>query len=112
AARSKEGLRYHINVFPSTILDIPIEALQDLFIELPNHANICIELSEQQFFGNHDCLLGHIVFMKSRGIAVALDDVGFTRSSLESLIILEPTALKLHENLTKGVSKDAAKAKH
>jgi diguanylate cyclase (GGDEF)-like protein len=112
AARGKPELRYHINIFPSTMLDIPVEALHELFVEVPKHARICIELSETQFLGNYDCLLGHVTYLKERGVDVALDDVGFTRSSLESLIILEPTALKLHENLTKGVHKDQAKEKH
>lgn len=112
ASKAKPELRYHINIFPSTLLDIPVEALQQLFVEVPNHARICIELSETQFLGNHDCLLAHIQFLKERGIGIALDDVGFTRSSLESLIIMEPSALKLHENLTKGVHKDSAKQKH
>ena len=51
------------------------------------------------------------VALRSRGIDVALDDVGFGHSSLEALIVLEPDIVKIDRRFVHGVSKDAGRAR-
>jgi len=42
---------------------------------------------------------------------VAIDDVGFGRSSLESLILLEPDIIKVDRRTVHGVGADDGKAR-
>ena len=48
--------------------------------------------------------------LRKRGLLVAIDDVGFGRSSLESLIILEPDIVKIDRKYVSGVATDEAKS--
>lgn len=103
-------LRFHVNLFPSTIIDTPIERLMQLFpvdIELER---FCIEISEQQFIGDPAYLRDYVMALRKRGLLVAIDDVGFGRSSLESLIILEPDIVKIDRKYVSGVATDEAKS--
>ena len=47
--------------------------------------------------------------LKENGILVAIDDLGFGRSSLESLIILEPDLIKIDRLYVNGIAHDKAK---
>lgn len=106
-------LRYHVNIFPATLLDIPLEALRNVLPpNIQSCAKICVEVSEQQFLGDPTCLVKHVNQLKSLGVLIALDDVGLVRSSLESLIMLEPDIIKVHENFTRGCSEDPMKQKY
>lgn len=53
----------------------------------------------------------HVTALKEHGIAVAIDDVGFGRSSLESLIILEPDIVKIDRKYVTGIAAEPAKAR-
>lgn len=103
--------RFHVNLFPSTILDTPIERLMNLFPDNLRHGNFCIEISEQQFIGDPAYLRDHVMALKGNGILVAIDDVGFGRSSLESLIILEPDIVKIDRKYVSGIAAEPSKAR-
>ena len=47
--------------------------------------------------------------LKDAGIQVAIDDVGFGRSSLESLILLEPNLVKIDQKVVRGAAADPGK---
>lgn len=103
--------KFHVNLFPSTIMDTPIDRLMTLF-PIDNHpGTFCVEISEQQFIGDPAYLREHVQAIKERKILVAIDDVGFGRSSLESLIILEPDIVKIDRKYVSGISADPAKAR-
>lgn len=104
--------RFHVNLFPSTIIDTPIERLMTLFPDNGKTANYCVEISEQQFIGDPVYLRGHVQALKDQGVKVAIDDVGFGRSSLESLIILEPDIVKIDRKYVSGISEDQVKARN
>src|SRR6202030_1792064 len=53
----------------------------------------------------------HVFALKEHGILVAIDDVGFGRSSLESLILLEPDIVKIDRKYVSGIAADPAKAR-
>ena len=94
----------HLNLFPTTMLEIPPERLLE---KLPAHrdkSTYCIELSEQQIVGNPARLSESIQALRKSGILVAIDDVGFGRSCLESLILLEPDIVKIDKKLIHGIS--------
>ncbi|MGH9547761.1 MAG: EAL domain-containing protein, partial [Terriglobales bacterium] len=101
-------MRFHVNIFPSTLLDTPIENFIALFPR-DSQGKFCIELSEEQFIGDPGYLREHVAALKQAGILVAIDDIGFGRSSLESLILLEPDIVKIDRKYVTGVSKEPVK---
>jgi len=110
-SKFKKNARFHLNLFPSTIIDTPIDRLLSLLPEGVQPENLCLEISEQQFIGDPTYLRDHVIALKKQGIQVAIDDVGFGRSSLESLIILEPDIVKIDRKYVSGVADEPAKAR-
>lgn len=101
-----KGIRRHFNLFPSTIIDIPVRNLIEPFSGGEGLANCCIEISEQQIIGDPSYLTEGVKSFKDAGILVAIDDVGFGRSCLESLILLEPDVVKIDKKWVNGISKN------
>lgn len=100
-------LTWHVNVFPSTLLEAPIA---ELLATAPGVGpRICVELSEQQFVGEPSCLLETIDGLRERGYQIALDDVGFGRSSVETLVTLAPDVIKIDRRLVTGAHADATR---
>jgi len=99
--------RFHINLFPSTMIDMPVDCL----IETMNGraAEYCIEISEQQIIGDPSYLADSVVSLKREGIRIAIDDVGFGRSCLESLVLLEPDIVKIDKKWVMGIKHDATR---
>jgi diguanylate cyclase (GGDEF)-like protein len=86
---------YHVNLFPSTIVNTAPEDLTGLLEEGGTDDRVCIELSEQQFLGEPTYLRKPIEKLRASGFRVAIDDVGFGRSSIEALMVLEPDVVKI-----------------
>lgn len=97
--------RFHVNLFPSTILSVPTDRLIERLGHRPGAA-FCVEISEQQFIGDPASLRPHVVALRRSGIQVAIDDVGFGRSCLESLIVLEPDIVKIDRGYVGGAAGD------
>ncbi len=102
--------KLHLNLLPSTILGTPSERLMDL-LTTDDDVSFCIEISEQQFIGDPACLRDHVTAFKERGIEVSIDDVGFGRSCLETLIMLEPDVVKIDRAYVDRASKDPHKGR-
>jgi EAL domain-containing protein (putative c-di-GMP-specific phosphodiesterase class I) len=100
--------RFHVNLFPSTLLATPPERLISL-LQTDDDSVFCIEMSEQQFLSDPACLMEQIAAFKKAGILVAMDDVGFGRSSLEALVLLEPDLVKIDPNYVSGISAESRK---
>lgn len=109
AGQLEPGSRFDVNLFPSTILDTPIDRLIALFPEDKSIGTFCVEISEQQFIGDPSYLKEHTAALKKAGILVGIDDVGFGRSSLESLILLEPDVVKVDIKYVAGIAVDPQK---
>jgi diguanylate cyclase (GGDEF)-like protein len=105
----ERGSRFDVNLFPSTMIDTPIEKLISMFPLEKNLGTYCVEISEQQFIGDPSYLKEHCSELKKAGVLVAIDDVGFGRSSLESLILLEPDVVKVDIKYVNGISQDMQK---
>jgi diguanylate cyclase (GGDEF)-like protein len=99
-----KATRVHVNLFPSTIIDTPVDRLLSLFQSDGQKHKYCIEISEQQFIGDPSNLRERILVLKNEGILIGIDDVGFGRSSLESLIVLEPDVVKIAPKYVIGVT--------
>ena len=109
AAAIPERARFHINLFPSTLIAIPTEHLLASFPHpIPPHT-YCVEISEQQIIGDPSYLLEPVRQLRSAGVLIAIDDVGFGNSCLESLILLEPDIIKIDKRCIIGASGDRAR---
>ncbi len=107
ASRSlPRGMRRHLNLFPSTILDIPPQHLIDALPEDEARRDYCIEISEKQIIGDPSYLISAVEFFKRSGLLIAIDDVGYGRSCLESAVLLEPDVVKIDKTFVTGVSGD------
>jgi diguanylate cyclase (GGDEF)-like protein len=105
----ERGSRFDVNLFPSTIIDTPIDKLIEMFPVDKDLGQFCVEISEQQFIGDPSYLKEHTAALKKSGVQVAIDDVGFGRSSLESLILLEPDIVKVDIKYVAGIAMDKQK---
>ncbi len=107
AAKSlPKGIRRHLNLFPSTILDIPPQHLIESLPADQTREDYCIEISEKQIIGDPSYLMGAVRAFKDAGLKVAIDDVGYGRSCLESAVLLEPDVIKIDKTFVTGVSDD------
>lgn len=98
--RASRAERIHLNVFPSTLLATPLGRLLEFFEDEPQR--FVVELSEQQVLGDVHTLRPALDALRSRGVRVAIDDVGFGRSSLEALLVLEPDVVKIDRSCVSG----------
>lgn len=85
----------HVNIFPSTLVDSPIERIVNLMQDAGGPERFCLELSEQQFLGAPAYLTEAVTELRRFGVQVAIDDVGYGRSSIEALVMLEPDIIKI-----------------
>jgi EAL domain-containing protein (putative c-di-GMP-specific phosphodiesterase class I) len=102
--------KVHLNLFPSTILGTSVERLADMLAS-DDDVTFCIEISEQQFIGDPACLREHVSAFRNRGIEVSIDDVGFGRSCLETLVALEPDVVKIDRRYVDGAASDPQKSR-
>ncbi len=107
AASLPDGMRRHVNLFPSTMIGVPVAQLLEVFPQ-DKPGLYCVEISEQQIIGDPSYLVGVVTALKRAGILIALDDLGFGRSCLESLILLEPDIIKIDKRCVTGITGNPA----
>ena len=83
------NMRIHVNLFPSTLLETPVQNLLDLFPRDRGDNIYCVEISEQEVISDPSYVREQVKALKYFGIKVAVDDVGVGRGSLERLILLD-----------------------
>jgi diguanylate cyclase (GGDEF)-like protein len=110
--RLPQARRFHLNLFPSTMISIPTEHLLEGFPPPTTDRTFCIEISEQQIIGNPSYLIEPVMKLKAAGLKIAIDDVGFGNSCLESLIMLEPDVIKIDKRCVIGISEDPARIRY
>jgi len=98
------GMHCHLNLFPSTMIDVPVGHLIDSLPAARRPEEVCIEISEQQIIGDPSYLSEPVAALRRAGVKIAIDDVGFGRSCLESLARLEPDVVKIDRKCVSGVS--------
>ena len=101
--------RIYINMFPSTFTEISVDCLLQDFAFAGEDISFCIEINEQQILGDPFYLIPSVMRLKNAGIMIALDHYGFGRSSIETLVLLEPDIVKIDRKIINGISKDARK---
>lgn len=108
AADLPAELEIHVNVFPSTLLDVSVDRFVELCADVGGPARFCLELSEKQFLGDPAALRDVVRDLQQAGFRVAVDDVGYGRSALESLVVLEPDIVKIDRLFVGGVGTSPA----
>lgn len=101
--RLPQDLGCFVNVLPSTLIDVPVQHFVELCTEDPRPGRFCVEISEQQIIGDPSYLRAAVETLRGAGIRIAIDDVGFGRSCLESLVMLEPDLIKLDRRCVRGI---------
>jgi EAL domain-containing protein (putative c-di-GMP-specific phosphodiesterase class I) len=104
--------RFHVNLFPSTMISIPAEHLLETFPHPIPARTFCVEISEQQIIGEPSYLLGPVRALRNAGLLIAIDDVGFGNSCLESLVILEPDIIKIDKRCVIGLGGDSTRIQY
>ena len=110
AVSMNERVRFHINLFPSTLIAVPAEHLLATFPQPIPPDTFVLEISEQQIIGDPSYLLEPVESLRKAGVLIAIDDVGFGNSCLESLVLLEPDIIKIDKGCIIGLKrKDRAR---
>lgn len=105
-----EGLMIHVNLYPATLLATDVAVL--LAHVEPHHlTRLCLELNEQELVADPTYLRAKVVALRAAGPRLTIEGVGFGRSYLENLVVLEPSIIKLDRRLTHGVAHDADRAR-
>lgn len=102
-SRATIGEWHHLNVYPSTLMEVDPHRLVEA-IPPEMRSRFCIEINEQQILGDPSELLEAVQVFREAGIRIAMDDVGFGRSCMESLILLEPDVVKIDRTFVTGVA--------
>ena len=98
----------HVNVFPSTLLELLPGRFDALLDSIPDLSRVRLEISEKQFLGDPVHLKPAIQRLRQSGIRIAIDDVGFGNSCLESILVLEPEIVKIDRRLVTDAHLDRA----
>ena len=106
AAQLPDWMCRHVNIFPSTLIDVPTRHLLEDFPTSMRPGSFCAELSEEQIVGHPAHLVQKVQALREAGIKIALDDVGFGRSCLENLFYLSPDVIKVDKGITVGIAND------
>lgn len=101
--------RFHLNIFPTTLLSVPTEHLLELFPTPIPPETFCLEISEQQIIGDPSYLVAAVDELRAAGVIIAVDDVGFGSSCLESLVLLAPDIMKIDKRVVIGIDRDASR---
>lgn len=109
SSRLKKPMTCHINIYPSTLLSMSTDALLKLINPMDLPYPVCLEFSERKLVGSPESLQEPVRKLKKAGVQIALDDVGFGRSSLETLISLEPDIVKIDRLYIEGIVTDEVK---
>jgi diguanylate cyclase (GGDEF)-like protein len=105
ATAPRDHVLVHVDVQPATVMHCRLDVWKRM-LEGIDPTRVCFELPEPHLIGLPVAMQPRLRELRELGVQIALDDVGFGRSSLDSLILLEPAMIKLSEGLVVGVSDD------
>lgn len=106
--RFPAGMLLHVNIFPTTLLEVSSASLAALF-EPYRDLDLYLELSEEQFVGDPDELTERLACLREMGVGLAIDDIGRGRGTLDNAMLLEPDILKIDRKLVHGIANDGRK---
>jgi diguanylate cyclase (GGDEF)-like protein len=104
--KDASGLVGSINVLPSTLLGLEADFWLRSLPSKDDRESIVLELCENEVLGSPAVLASTLQELRALGFRFALDDVGFGRTCLETLIILEPEIIKIDRGFVHGAAND------
>jgi diguanylate cyclase (GGDEF)-like protein len=111
-AKSLQISLAYVHLLPSTLLLGATERVRDcLAVHLPASASAGIVLSDQQILGDPTQLLAALEVLRGAGCHIVLDEMGFGRNALESMIALSPHAVRLHPRLVAELDQDPGRCR-
>lgn len=102
-------LSCHLNILPSTLMNVPVESLVCLLPKAGERSRFCIEISEKETIGDAAKMQQYVEELRQAGVRVAMDDVGYGRSCLEALIQLQPEVVKIDRAMIHLIADDPAR---
>lgn len=106
ATQEPQGGVIYLNLFPSTLAEVPAERLIEQISSIGGDREFCIELSERHIRSLPDYLIEPLAVLRKSGILIGLDDVGFGHSSLEAIFAFMPDVIKIDGRLTHKISRN------
>lgn len=106
ARRHPADLRRHVNIYPATLAEVPLKELLEFFPPDGSEGVFCLEINETVQPQDLPRLVPKAEALKESGLLIAIDDIGFGHSYLESLLALEPDVLKIDRRLVTGAAAD------
>ena len=104
--------RISLNVHPSTLAtsrDFVDHLLHESERQCIDAARLIIEIGEQTPATDHASFLRAIARLRERGVAIAIDDIGYGHSSLKTMLECRPDFVKIDRYFVDHASDDSAK---
>jgi len=104
----------HVNLLPSTLLATPedrlLEILHDPGAERRARAGrLVVEFSVSRIQGSPLAMTRKLDALRSAGVAIGLEGLGFGRDALEAVICLEPSTAKLAPEVIRHVDRSGSR---
>jgi diguanylate cyclase (GGDEF)-like protein len=112
AGRAAKDHWKHINIYPSTLLELDPGDILALWEANGMPRGVCLEISEELIIGDPSNIVSSVRALQNAGLHIGLDDVGFGRSCLESLVLLEPDVVKIDKRLIRGITSDTRQVRN
>ena len=104
AQRIDPSIHIHLNLRPTTALHL--SALELAATLRPLEGRCSLEISDREIIGDPGELAAVLDTVRARGFSLVLEDAGFGRRDLESMILLRPDTVKLGKAHVIGIADD------
>lgn len=105
---AEKGIRQHFNVFGLTLQDEE-QKVSQILKPLLEMGSVCLEMNPRFFPQDLYDFREKIDRLRENGVYMAIDNVGYGQSPIESLLILEPDLVKIDSRMVLGVANDIVK---
>ncbi len=97
AARAADdgACRFYFSVHPATLLQTPTAHLRDVFADAEQERRWSLMISDDLLLGDPGALTEPALRLREAGIGLGIRQVGFSRDSLEAVVLLRPTLVTL-----------------
>ncbi len=105
----RPGLRVCMNIFPSTLIKTPVDEILEILRPALVDRMVFLDVNSQWVTGEPDRLCEAVGLLRRHRVNFALDNIGLGRSTLESLLLLNPGGIKTHPTFIQGIHNDPSK---
>lgn len=100
--REHSDLPIHARIFPSTLLEVTLEAMSRVTSDELPLARVTLAIDDQYLTGDPSVLAARIQPLRARGVRLCVDASDLGRACLESLILLRPERVNIDGALVRG----------